>query len=569
MLSPLDLRTRARRALLLGRGAISTRLLTSTTPKGLFALVRARLAGPLGPPALFRVHAVNWPERVALVGVDAQGKPIRRTYREVDGRMDALARALAERGLGKGDAAVLLLHNRPEFVEAQVAMARLGGSAVSASHRSTPAELRYLVEHSGARAIFADVDVLPTVRQALPHLPTLAPERVIVVGDPDTAKDGEAAVDASFVSFDALLAKHGHAPQVGATRLVEGSEESAVVIYTSGTTGKPKGAVRRFSRETAAAVLGFLAETPIQAGDRHLVVCPLYHATAFGFLGFNIVVGGTSVILPRFEPETFLQWIERERITTTAVVPTMLHRLMQLPERTLERYDTSTLRAVFSGGAPLSGTLARRFIERFGPILYNFYGSTETGINTLATPEELLRSPGTIGHVVPGNEIRLLDDEGRPVEPGQTGELWVKNDMLVAGYHRDDAATRDSMRDGFFTVGDLAHVDGQGLLHIDGRKRDLIISGGVNVYPAEVEEVLHAHPAVAEAAVVGRADEDWGERVLAFVALRPGSHVTAEELIAHCRRVLAGPKVPREVRFLEELPKNPTGKVLKRELRVL
>jgi fatty-acyl-CoA synthase len=560
MPAKLDLRASARRAVLLGRGAIATRLLTGASPAGLVALARARLAGPLGPPALFRVHAASWPDREALVGLDAQGARVRRSYREVDARMDALARALRRRGLGKGDAAVLLLHNRPEFIEAQVAMGRLGGSAVSASYRSTAAELRYLVEHSGARAVFADADVLPTVREALPDLPALAPERVVVVG---------AAGDGPFAGFDALLAEGARADGEDDAPLAGGDEESAVVIYTSGTTGKPKGAVRRFSRETTAAVLGFLAETPIQAGDRHLVVCPLYHSTAFGFVGFNFVVGGTTVILPRFEPEAFLQWVERERITTTALVPTMLHRLLQLPDRTLERYDTSTLRGVFSGGAPLSGTLARRFIERFGPVLYNFYGATETGINTIATPAELLRAPGTIGHVVPGNEIRLLDEEGREVAPGQTGELWVKNDMLVAGYHRDDAATRDAMRDGFFSVGDLAHVDGDGLLHIDGRKRDMIISGGVNVYPAEVEEVLHAHPAVAEAAVVGRADEEWGERVLAFVALRPGAVATAEDLIAHCRRALAGPKVPREVRFLEELPKNPTGKVLKRELRAL
>jgi fatty-acyl-CoA synthase len=312
-----------------------------------------------------------------------------------------------------------------------------------------------------------------------------------------------------------------------------------------------------------------LLETPIHHDDRHLVACPMYHSTAFGFIGFTMAVGGSIVIASTFDPEGFLATIESERITTTAVVPTMLHRILELPEAVLSRYDTSTLRAVFSGGAPLSGTLSRRFMERFGHVLYNFYGATETGINTIATPDELLVSPGTIGHTVDGNEILLLDDDGKEVTPGETGELWVKNAMLVAGYHQDDTATRASMQRGFFSVGDLAHVDSRGLFHIDGRKRDMIISGGVNVYPAEVEEALSRHPAIADAAVVGTEDDEWGERVRAFVQLHEGMAASAEEIIAFSRQHLAGPKCPREVVFLEALPKNPTGKVLKRELRLL
>jgi acyl-CoA synthetase (AMP-forming)/AMP-acid ligase II len=327
--------------------------------------------------------------------------------------------------------------------------------------------------------------------------------------------------------------------------------------------------VRKFPKEFQNAVFRLLLDAPIRRDDRHLAVCPMYHSTAFGFIGFTLVVGGAIVIMPRFEPEELLATIERERITTTAMVPTMLHRVLELPDAVIERYDTSSLRAIFSGGAPLSGTLARRFMERFGLVLYNFYGSTETGLNTLATPAELLDSPGTIGHVVPGNEIRLLDDDGREVRVGQAGELFVRNAMLVAGYHEDDEATARSMRDGFFSVGDLAHVDEKGLYHIDGRKRDMIISGGVNVYPAEVEEALARHPAVAEAAVVGIADDEWGERVKAFVSLRDGVTASSEEIAGFAKAHLSGPKVPREIVILDDLPKNPTGKVLKRELRSL
>ncbi len=549
-----------RRAVVVGRGAVHTGMAFRMGAAGARALLAQQLAGPVGPSALFRIHAANTPVQLAIVtyeDADAapQGplmEPRRSTYAETNARIDRLAAGLRARGLGRGDAAVVQLHNRAAFLEVQAAMARLGGSAVSVSWRSTAAELEYLVNHSGARAIFADLACTDALLAARPSLPNVRDACLFVVG----------GARAPLHPYESAFAA---APDANAR--ADASEQSAVVIYTSGTTGKPKGAVRRFPKEMGAAVMRFLLETPIHTGDRHLAVCPMYHSTAFGFIGFNLVVGGTTVIAPRFDPEQFLALVERERITTTALVPTMLHRILQLPERTLDRYDTSTLRAVFSGGAPLSGALARRFIARFGPVLFNFYGATETGVNTLATSEELLRAPGTIGHAVPGNELRILDDAGRPVPRGATGELWVKNDMLVAGYHRDDAATNDAMREGFFSVGDLAHEDAHGLFHIDGRKRDMVITGGVNVYPAEIEEVLHAHPAVGEAAVVGVPDEEWGERVRAFVALRAGALASPNELVAHCRTALSSAKVPREVVLLDELPKNPTGKVLKRELR--
>ncbi len=550
-----------RRATAIGRGALHTGMAYRMTPGGARTLLSQQLAGPLGPSALFRVHAANDPDRLAIVSYESAAsealgslpEPRRMTYANANDRIDRLAGGLRARGLGKGDSAVLQLHNRAAFLEVQSAMARLGGSAVSVSWRSTAAELDYLVNHSGARAVFTDIDCTESLLAARARLTNVRDECLFVVG-------GERA---TLTAYERAFIAPGAKVSLEAGI----SEDSAVVIYTSGTTGKPKGAVRKFPKEMGAAVMRFLLETPIRVGDRHLAVCPMYHSTAFGFIGFNLVVGGTLVIAPRFDPEQFLALVERERITTTAVVPTMMHRILQLPERTLARYDTSTLHAVFSGGAPLSGTLARRFIERFGPVLYNFYGATETGVNTLANSEELLRAPGTIGHVIPGNALRILDEQGRAVPRGTTGELWVKNDMLVAGYHRDDTATNDSMSEGFFSVGDLAHEDRDGLFHIDGRKRDMIISGGVNVYPAELEEVLHTHPAVAEAAVIGVPDEEWGERVRAFVALREGANATPTELLAHCRTLLSSSKMPREVVVLDELPKNPTGKVLKRELR--
>jgi fatty-acyl-CoA synthase len=268
---------------------------------------------------------------------------------------------------------------------------------------------------------------------------------------------------------------------------------------------------------------------------------------------------------------SFLRAVERERITTTALVPTMLHRLMALDPDVIRGHSTRTLRVMACGGAQLPAPLARRALGAFGDVLYNFYGATETGLVTVATPDDLRALPGTIGRALHGVSIRLLDAEGAVVPTGEVGELYARSTMLVEGYHADDSATRSSMRDGHFSVGDLATVDEAGRYMIVGRRRDMVISGGVNVYPAEVEALIDAHPAVAQAAVVGVADEEWGERLRAFVVLRDSvtdePRALAQQLRQWCRERASGAKVPREWVFVEALPSNPTGKVLKRELR--
>lgn len=536
-------RTRARAA---SRIALRTGSFDHPSPKATLELFRQRLAGPVALPSLFRVHAAGQPDALALVDRDR-----RLTYGELDARIDQLASGLRNTlGLKAGDAAVLVMRNRIEMIEAQAALARIGGSAVTVSWRSTAEELEYLVGHSGSRAVIVEEVISQAVAEARPKLTRVPSDNYVFVG-------GRGPFG---VAYDELL---DSAP----AERIDG-HEGRVVIYTSGTTGKPKGAVRSFPKEALWAILHVLDEMPFRRDDRHLAVCPMYHSTAFGFISFTMILGGAVCIEPGFDPERTLATIERERITTSAMVPTMLHRILDLPAEVRAKYDTRSLHGLFSGGAPLSGTLARRVIEEFGHVLYNFYGSTETGINTIATPEELLRSPGTIGHAIAENEIRLLDDAGGEVPEGETGELWVKNALLVDGYHADKAATDAATRDGFFSVGDLAHRDANGLFHIDGRKRDMIITGGVNVYPAEVEEVLHRHPNVAEVAVIGIEDDEWGERVCACVVPRHGE-LDELELLAWAKRHLAGPKVPRDVRVMDALPKNPTGKVLKRQLRAM
>ncbi len=529
---------------------IESGLVWELRPDGVRAAAEAFLGGALSPATIYRVHGANTPDKIALYWRDT-----RRTFADVDASMDRIASGLSRRGFGRGKSLVLMTRNRPEFIEAHGAAARIGAPAVSISWRSTASELAYLATHCGARGIVFEPDFFPVVEEALKSLPAI--ERANLF-----ALDGGAP---GCTSFDVLR------DEPAGFRAAKGTTDgAAVVIYTSGTTGKPKGAVRKFPKDSLASWMKFIAETPMRHDDIHLAVCPLYHSTGFGFLGLAHVLGQSAVLLDEFKPEAFLQNVSRFSVTSTAVVPTMLHRVLSLGPEVLERYDTRSLRVIFTGGAPLPGPLALDVMDHFGDVLFNFYGATETGLVTLAKPKDLRAAPWSIGRPIPGNEIRLLGDDGREVNAGEVGELYVKNKLLVSGYHKDEGATQASMKEGYFSVGDLARVDRDGRYFIEGRKRDMIISGGVNVYPAEVESVFESHPAVAEVAVVGVPDREWGERVRAFIVKRAGAvsdGVDEGALKAWAREKMAGPKVPREFVFLEALPRNPTGKVLKRELR--
>jgi len=275
------------------------------------------------------------------------------------------------------------------------------------------------------------------------------------------------------------------------------------------------------------------------------------------------------VLQNHFEPEAALDIIARERITCSLMVPTMFVRITNLPAETLAKYDTRSLRWLMSGAAPLSTDTARRTMAQFGSILWNFYGATETGLVTLAGPGDHLAHPGTIGRALAGNDIRLFGEDGKQVAPGDIGELYARNSTMITGYHANDEATASSQREGFFSVGDLGRRDADGFYYLESRKHDMVISGGVNIYPREIEDVLHTHPAVLEAAVIGVPDPEWGESLRAFVVLRGDQRASETELIDYCRRELADYKRPRKVVFLAELPRNLTGKVLKRELREL
>jgi fatty-acyl-CoA synthase len=528
----------------LSRVAVRSGLAGHLNPRALAVGARMLIQGRAGLSAIFRLRGISDADRPALIH---GGRA--RTFGEVDARIDRLATGLRRMGIGHRDPVAVLLWNRPEFFEVEAAMARLGGAAVSVSWRSTAAELVYLLNHAGAKAVLFEAALWPTLEAALRECPGLDPSRCVALGE---------AVPGTRPYEELLAEPAGPLPDV---------EEGAVVIYTSGTTGRPKGAVRRFGTAQTLGFMAFLERCPLTRWDRHLCVCPLYHSTALGFAGMTLMTGGAVVIERDFDAARFLETVEREHVTTTAIVPTMLHRLMALDPAVRDARRTPSLRAILCGGAAMPPALCQRALERFGPVLYNFYGATETGLVTTATPEDLAAAPGTVGRALHGVEVRLLDEGGTEVAPGAVGELYARNVMLVEGYHADDDATRASMRDGFFSVGDLATMDPAGRINIVGRRRDMVISGGVNIYPVEVEDVVAAHPDVSQVAVIGVPDEEWGERLRAFVVLQPGAVADADALKRWSKERLAGAKVPREWAFVDALPSNPTGKILKRELR--
>jgi fatty-acyl-CoA synthase len=585
-------------------------LLKALSPLTMARFTRDLLVGgQRGVPALLHLHALADPRRPALVSMrlGAHAAPvaaaagarshapslaitrpspgrqeIRFNYGEFESRILRIAHGLYRLGVGPGDRVALLLHNGHEHVELGAACTLLGAILVPIGYRLKAPEVAYILRHSGARVLVFQAQFQATVEAALDEIGDggLVRERCVVAPDETIGATSNVAIGAttaipaapgaglaSFVPYDQLLggAAASRPPAVNA-------DNYGTMIYTSGTTGRPKGAKRVAKESRLEVLVHFMAALPWRHDERHLVVCPLYHAAAQAFTIMTYLVGGCVVVMEHFEPREVLRVIERERISSAFMVPTMYQRLVDLGLEELRRYDLSSLRWLMSGAAPLPTALARRIEQGFGPILYNFYGATETGTVTLARPGEHTARPGTIGRPVAGNELRLIDEAGHPVPEdrvGVVGELYVRNGLLVEGYHADEAATRAAQRDGFMSVGDLAWRDADGYYYLADRKVDMVISGGVNIYPSEIEQRLHEHPAVAEAAVVGVPDPEWGESLVAYVVLRPGRTAGAEELREHVGAMLADYKKPRQVLFVPELPRNPTGKVLKRELRAM
>jgi fatty-acyl-CoA synthase/long-chain acyl-CoA synthetase len=456
------------------------------------------------------------------------------------------ANVLAELGCTEGDRVALMSFNSIEGAEIANGCRRAGLVIVPVNYRLRGSEIAYVLNDSGAKVAFAGPD----------HVAAMAGSRPEVGGNVTFAAIG-GHVPGGWASFSGLI--YDASEQFVSV----GDGLGASMIYTSGTTGNPKGAWRPHGVDIAN-VLQVISIFELAQSDVHLMCGPGYHSAVSFFSVLHQVLGATIVIQPRFEADDALDLIEQHGVTTTFMAPTLLQRLVDAQEK--RPRDTSSLRALILGAAPCPYALKVRAEAAFGQVVWEFYGATETGINTVLRPEDQLRKPGSCGTAVPGQEIRLMRDDGSDAALAEPGEFMVRNSWLAEYYGRPDA-TSGSLHDGFFSVGDVAYRDDEGYYYICDRRIDMIISGGVNIYPAEVEAVLHAHPAVMDAAVIGVPDDEFGESVKAVVQLRPGAAATAGELIAFCAERLAGYKKPRTVDFVDELPRDAAGKLLKRKLR--
>jgi acyl-CoA synthetase (AMP-forming)/AMP-acid ligase II len=492
-------------------------------------------------------HAAAKPDALALV----EGER-RWTWREFLISRNRLASALADLGVTAGEHVALYAHNSLEALLAVAATRALGAAPVMVNHRLVAEEVQYILDDSDAVAVFAGDAFLPVVERVRPATPGVRDWILL---------EGERRPWAR--PLDELLA--GGRVDMPATPAGQGLGGS--VIYTGGTTGRPKGAFRR-GTDPAVTMAFMRALDMVHADHVHLVAGPLHHSAPSGFSLFSQLLGATVVVMRKFDAEQALALIERHRVTSTFMAPTLVKRLVDLPDAVRGRYDTSSLRVLVVAGAPCPMRVKEQAQAAFGPVLYEFYGSTELGLNTVLRPEDALRKPGSCGRAAPGVELALLDDDGRPVPAGQPGELYVRRYAGVFdGYWKNEAATRQTERGDWVSVGDVAWMDGEGFVHICDRKRDMIISGGVNIYPAEIEDVLHRHPGIEDAAVFGVPDDEWGERVHAAVQPRPGHTPDAEDIRAFARRHMADYKVPREVTFHPDFPRDTAGKLLKRQLR--
>jgi len=475
------------------------------------------------------------------------------TFRELNARCNQLARALRERGIGFGDGVALLCTNRAEFVEVFWATRRIGVRLTTINWQLTAAEAVYIVDDCDAKLLFIEQRFESVARELAERAQKLRLR--VAIGAP-------APGIAGCEDYESLLRGQPEAD-------IEAPRLGTHMLYTSGTTGRPKGVYRP---PVAAPPTATAVAADYRAGESvHLLTGPLYHAAPLSFsLAVPQAYGAAVVMMDGWQAERALQLIERQRVTHTHMVPTMFHRLLSLPESTRKRYDSSSLRFILHGAAPCPVPLKQAMLDWLGPIVHEYYAATE-GTGTYVDPLSWLSRPGTVGKSVPADHVKILDESGLELAPGQVGQVYLKRpEQGGFQYYKDASKTERAYRDRHFTLGDLGYLDRDGYLFLTDRSAHLIISGGVNIYPAEVEAVLLTHPAIADVGVIGVPNLEWGEEVKAVALLQPGCAKSAElaaELIEHCRARLAHYKCPRTVDFVDELPRHDNGKLYKHKLR--
>ncbi|RYB89996.1 acyl-CoA synthetase [Nocardioides oleivorans] len=502
-------------------------------PRTLVDVGRVVLRWGTGPAGGFATLAARAPHDVGVV--DELGEL---TWGELHRRSNSLARALAERGVGEGDSVAVMCRNHRGFIDASVAIAKLGADILYLNTAFAGPQLVDVLQREAPSMVVHDEEFTGLLAGA--HVE----RRVIAWTDGDA--DGQETLERLVTAYDEgdLQPPQRHA---------------RIVILTSGTTGSPKGAPRKEAGIDAAVSL--LSRMPLRAGWRTHIAAPLFHTWGFAHLALAMLLGSTVVLRRSFDPLTALRTAQAERCQSMVVIPVMLQRMLQLPPEQLDGIDLGRVQVVASSGSALPATLAEAWMDRFGENLYNIYGSTEVAYASIATPEDLRADPTSAGRPPHGTVVRILDEAGAELPQGETGRIFVGNGLLFEGYTNGGSK---EVVDGLMASGDVGYYDDAGRLHVAGRDDDMIVSGGENVFPQEVEDCLVAHALVQEVAAVGVVDEDYGQRLRAFV-VRTGD-VSEDELRDHVKAHLARFKVPREIVFLDELPRNATGKILKREL---
>lgn len=521
---------------------------------GLVATMRrAGIIAPLRPDKYLRIAAAMQRENMGITSgfasasqrcpdrpglVDELGTL---TWREIDTRADAFAAAL--QAVASPKVIGIMARNHRGFVESLIAANRIGADVLLLNTSFAGPALAEVVDREAVDAVIYDEEFTPTVDRALTGRPTTTR----IVAWTDNPCDG--------LTVEKLIADHtGEQPR-------RSGDKSRVILLTSGTTGTPKGA--KHSGGGPGVLKAILDRTPWRAEEPVVIVAPMFHAWGFSQLAFAASMACTIVTRRKFDPEATLELIDRHRATGLCVVPVMFDRIMELPDEVRARYSGRSLRFAAASGSRMRPDVVIKFMDQFGDVIYNNYNATEAGMIATATPQDLRAAPDTAGKPAEGTEIRILDSEMREVPTGQTGSIYVRNSTQFDGY--TSGRTKD-FHEGFMSSGDIGYLDDAGRLFVVGRDDEMIVSGGENVYPIEVEKTLTAHACVAEASVIGVDDEQFGQRLAAFVVLNDGGSVTPEELKQHVRENLANYKVPREITVLDELPRNSTGKIVRRDL---
>ncbi|MGA8247824.1 MAG: AMP-binding protein [Nocardioides sp.] len=487
-----------------------------------------------GPAGGFAAMAARQPGRVALI--DERGSL---TFGEMHRRSNALARALAERGVGEGDSVAVMCRNHRGFVDACLATAKLGADILLLNTAFSGPQLVDVIDREGPSVVIHDEEFADLLSGAR------IDRRVL----------GWVDTDSSTESIDELISSYDD------TDVDPPRRHARIVILTSGTTGTPRGAPR--SEAGVGAAVSLLSRLPLRYGWRSHIAAPLFHTWGFAHLALSMLLGSTVVLRRRFDPEGCLQAVEDERCDSLVVIPVMLQRILRLPPETLDRYSLPTLKVTAASGSSLPGDLALEWMDAFGDNLYNVYGSTEVAYASIATPRDLREAPTSAGRPPWATVVKILDPQGREVPVGRAGRIFVGNGMLFEGY--SGGGESKEVIDGLMSSGDVGRFDEQGRLYVEGRDDEMIVSGGENVFPKEVEDCLARHESVDEVAAVGVDDDQFGKRLRAFVVVS-GPAPSEDELKGWVRDNLARFKVPREIVFLDELPRNATGKILKREL---